>query len=339
MLTLENRISAFAQLGDYLRHLPLEERQYLARRAGQHNNFFDEPNVSAALDGLAQMLQRDQLEAWLANYDIPETIAAPKKVGVVMAGNIPAVGFHDALCILISGHILQAKPSSDDPFLVPHLLEKLVEIEPGFQEYVQLVPMLKTADAIIATGSDNTARYFEYYFAKRPHIIRKNRTSVAVLTGNETREELTNLGDDMLRYYGLGCRNVSKAYVPEGYDFTPLFEAIEYKKEVVNHHKYQNNYDYNKSIYLVNGVPHLDNGFLMVTESRQLVSPISVLFYETYQDAADLRQKLAAVQEKLQCVVSKEGLWENSFQFGQAQCPSVSDYADGVDTLAFLLKL
>ncbi len=319
--------------------MPKEEREYLARRAGQHNNFFDGPNVSAALTGLAHMLQPEQLEAWLAKYDVPETNDAPKKVGVVMAGNIPAVGFHDALCILLSGHILLAKPSSDDPFLVPHLLEKLVELEPDFAPMIHFVPMLKEADAIIATGSDNTARYFEYYFAKRPHIIRKNRTSVAVLTGQETKEELAALGDDLLRYYGLGCRNVSKAYVPEGYDFIPFFEAIEYKADIVDFHKYRNNYDYNKSIYLVNGVPHLDNGFLMVTESEQLVSPISVMFYETYKDENDLRQKLTAVQEKLQCVVSKEGIWEKSFAFGQAQCPGVDDYADGVDTLAFLLKL
>ncbi|MFC6997539.1 acyl-CoA reductase [Rufibacter roseus] len=339
MLTLENRLTAFIKLGDYLRDLPLEEREYLARRAGQHNNFFDLPNVSAALDGIASMLQADQLRTWIGQYNFPETNEAPKKVGVVMAGNIPAVGFHDALCILLSGHILQAKPSSDDPFLLPHLLSKLVEIEPAFQEQIQLVQMLKESDAIIATGSDNTARYFEYYFAKRPHIIRKNRTSIAVLTGEETQEELAALGDDILRYYGLGCRNVAKAYVPEGYDFTPFFEAIEYKKEVVNHHKYQNNYDYNKSIFLVNAVPHLDNGFLMVTESQQLVSPISVLFYETYTDEQDLREKVAGVQEKLQCIVSKNADWENSFSFGQAQCPAVSDYADGVDTMEFLLKL
>ncbi|MFB9863850.1 acyl-CoA reductase [Rufibacter immobilis] len=339
MLTLENRISAFIKLGDYLRNLPEEEREYLARRAGQHNNFFDLPNVSAALDGLAGMLEKEQLQRWVAAYDLPQVNENPKKVGVVMAGNIPAVGFHDALCILLAGHVLQAKPSSEDPFLLPHLLGKLVEIEPGFEPQIQLVQMLKDSEAIIATGSDNTARYFEYYFAKRPHIIRKNRTSVAVLTGEETKEELTALGDDILRYYGLGCRNVAKAYVPEGYNFTPFFEALEYKKEVVNHHKYQNNYDYNKSIYLVNGVPHLDNGFLMVTESKQLVSPISVLFYETYATKQDLAQKLEGVQEKLQCVVSKEGDWENSFSFGQAQCPAVSDYADGIDTMEFLKKL
>ncbi|GAB2547994.1 acyl-CoA reductase [Rufibacter soli] len=339
MLSFKNRLSAFIKLGDYLRHLPQEEPEYLARRAGQHNNFFDLPNVSAALDGIAHMLQPEQLENWVAQYDIPETQPNPKKVGVVMAGNIPAVGFHDALCILLSGHILLAKPSSDDPFLVKHLLDKLIELDDRFGTQVQFVPMLKESDAIIATGSDNTARYFEYYFAKRPHIIRKNRTSVAVLTGQETKEELSALGDDILRYYGLGCRNVAKAYVPEGYDFTPFFEALEYKKDVVDHHKYRNNYDYNKSILLVNGVPHLDNGFLMVTESKQLVSPISVLFYETYVNDQDLREKLEQVQEKLQCVVSKEGVWEKSFAFGQAQCPAVSDYADGVDTLEFLLTL
>ncbi|WP_317165580.1 acyl-CoA reductase [Nibribacter ruber] len=337
MMTLENRLSAFVALGDYLRALTEEELEYLARRTGQFNNFFDLPNVSSALDGIAHMLQREPLEKWVANYDFSHIM--PKKVGVVMAGNIPAVGFHDALCILLSGHILQAKLSSDDPFLVKHLLDKLTELEDRFGAQIQYVDMLKESDAIIATGSDNTARYFEYYFAKRPHIIRKNRTSVAVLTGEETQEELASLGDDILRYYGLGCRNVAKAYVPEGYDFTPFFEAMEYKKDVVDHHKYRNNYDYNKSILLVNRVEHLDNGFLMVTESKNLVSPISVLFYETYKDSEDLKAKLTEVQDKLQCVVSKEGAWKNSFSFGQAQCPSVTDYADGVDTMAFLAKL
>lgn len=339
MLPLANRLSAFHSLGDYIRQLSPETRSTIARQAGQHNSFFDEANVSAALDGIAAMLQKEELENWLSPYAVPETNASPQKVGVVMAGNIPAVGFHDALCILISGHTLLAKPSSSDPFLLPHLLEKLVEIEPAFASQIKIVPMLKDADAIIATGSDNTARYFEYYFAKRPHIIRKNRTSVAVLTGLETPEELAALGDDILRYYGLGCRNVAKAYVPQGYDFVPFFEAIEDQKGIADFHKYRNNYDYNKSIYLVNGVPHLDNGFLMVTESEQLVSPISVLFYETYISDQELEHKLAAVQEKIQCVVSKEGRWPNSFAFGQAQCPTLQDYADGVDTMAFLLQL
>jgi hypothetical protein len=256
-----------------------------------------------------------------------------------MAGNIPLVGFHDFLSVLISGHFLLAKLSSDDDVLMRKLANMLVAIEPAFANNFEFVDLLKEADAIIATGSDNTARYFEYYFSKRPHIIRKNRTSVGILTGHEETEDLRNLGEDIFRYYGLGCRNVSKVFVPEGYTFDKLFEANEHRQNILEHHKYHNNYDYNKSILLVNREPHFDNGFLLITPSQQLVSPISVLFYETFSSLHDLRAKLTAVKDKLQCVVSAHGWLEGSIPFGQAQCPMVWDYADGVDTLNFLQKL
>ncbi|WP_299703792.1 acyl-CoA reductase [uncultured Pontibacter sp.] len=336
-MTLENRIEAFVKLGKQLQDMTPEERKALSLIAQAKNPWFDEANVSAALQGIITLLDEQYLREWLYPYHLKQV--TPKKVGVVMAGNIPMVGFHDFMSVLLSGHFLLAKLSSDDDVLMRRLASMLVGIEPAFANQFEFVDMLKEADAIIATGSDNTARYFEYYFAKRPHIIRKNRTSIGVLTGHEEEEELRALGNDIFQYFGLGCRNVSKVYVPEGYTFDKLYEANEHYKTIIEHHKYHNNYDYNKSILLVNRVPHFDNGFLLVQPSEQLVSPISVLFYETFTSLPDLRQKLAAVKDKTQCVVSAHGWLEGSISFGDAQCPMPWDYADGVDTMAFLQKL
>lgn len=336
-MTLENRIEAFIKLGKQLQEMTPDDRKALSFIAQAKNPWFDEANVSAALQGIITLLDEQYLREWLYPYHLKQV--TPKKVGVVMAGNIPMVGFHDFLSVLLSGHHLLAKLSSDDDVLMRRLASMLVAIEPAFANQFEFVDMLKEADAIIATGSDNTARYFEYYFAKRPHIIRKNRTSIGVLTGHEEQDDLHALGNDIFQYYGLGCRNVSKVYVPEGYTFDKLFEANEDHKNILDHHKYQNNYDYNKSILLVNRVPHFDNGFLLVQQSEQLVSPISVLFYETFTSLPDLRHKLAAVKEKTQCVVSAHGWLEGSIPFGDAQCPMPWDYADGVDTMAFLQKL
>ncbi|MCC9136248.1 acyl-CoA reductase [Pontibacter silvestris] len=336
-MTLENRIEAFVQLGKQLQSLPPEERTALAQMASARNPWFDKDNVSFALDGIVTLLNEQYLREWLYPYHLKQV--SPKKVGVVMAGNIPMVGFHDFLAVLISGHYLMAKLSSDDEMLIKYIANMLVAIEPAFANNFEFVDLLKEADAIIATGSDNTARYFEYYFASRPHIIRKNRTSFGILTGHEEQDDLKALGEDIFRYYGLGCRNVSKFFVPEGYVFDKFFEANEHHNTLLNHHKYQNNYDYNKSLLLVNRVPHFDNGFLLVTESDQTVSPISVLFYETFSSLSNLRQKLSGAKDKIQCVVSAHGWFEGSIPFGEAQNPMVWDYADGVDTLDFLQKL
>ncbi|MDX5348641.1 MAG: acyl-CoA reductase [Hymenobacteraceae bacterium] len=336
-MTLEQRIKAFVALGTELKALTPEQLTELAAKAAGVNVWFDEPNVINAFNGIIALLDEQHLRDWLFPYQFNKV--SPKKVGVVMAGNVPMVGFHDMMSVLLAGHTLLAKLSSDDPHLIKYLAQRLVEIEPRFADKIQFVDLLKEADAFIATGSDNTARYFEYYFSKKPHIIRKNRTSVAILTGHETKEELEALGHDVFQYYGLGCRNVAKVFVPEGYTFDKFYEAIEANNIMIEHHKYRNNYDYNKSILLVNRVPHFDNGFLLISESSQLVSPISVLHYETFKDQQDLKQKLDAVQEKLQVVVSSHGWYENSIPFGSAQCPMVWDYADGVDTMAFLLNL
>ncbi|QNF33711.1 acyl-CoA reductase [Adhaeribacter swui] len=337
-MTLENRLQAFIKLGQQLQSLSPDQVQELAQQARRYNAWFDEPNVQQALTSIASQLNEAQLRAWLANYPVTTTVQ-PRKVGVVMAGNIPLVGFHDLLTVLLSGNYLYAKLSSEDTFLPKWLVQQLISIEPDFKDFVLFVDLLKDVDAVIATGSDNTARYFEYYFAKKPHIIRRNRSSVAVLTGFESPEELAKLGNDIFQYYGLGCRNVSKMLVPEGFTVDTLLKSLEPFKWVMHHHKYANNYDYNRSILLVNQTPHFDNGFLLLTENKQLVSPISVVHLEYYQDQKDLKQKLAAQGDKIQCVVSALGWYENSVPFGEAQCPTVNQYADNVDTLAFLLSL
>ncbi|GAB3829543.1 acyl-CoA reductase [Pontibacter rugosus] len=336
-MTLENRIEAFVKLGKQLQNLTPAERQEWAYTAASRNVWFTEENVSFALNGLIMMLDEQYLREWLYPYFLKQV--TPKKVGIVMAGNIPMVGFHDFLSVLISGHHLLAKLSSDDEVLIKRLANMLIGIEPAFANHIEFVHLLKESDAIIATGSDNTARYFEYYFASRPHIIRKNRTSLGVLTGHEEEDDLRALGEDFFRYYGLGCRNVSKVFVPEGYKFDRFFEANEYRSTILDLHKYQNNYDYNKSILLVNQVPHFDNGFMLVQQSQNLVSPISVLFFDTFTSLDDLQEKLTAVKDKTQVVVSANGWLDGSIPFGEAQRPMVWDYADGVNTLDFLYKL
>ncbi len=306
--------------------------------ARSRNGWFVPENTLLALQKIAQnYLDKDKLTQFLDIYEEKNT---EKKVGVVMAGNVPAVGFHDALCVLLSGHKLLAKLSKDDTPLMLFLLETLKKLEPEFKNAIQIVDRINEADAYIATGSDNTARYFEYYFAQKPHIIRKNRTAVAILNGEESKEELAGLGEDILRYFGLGCRNVSKVYTPEGYDFSRLFEVLGDKRDFyANHHKYFNNYEYNRSILLVNQTPHFDNGFLMFTESDAIVSPLSVVYYQNYESIPQLVSLLESQREKIQCIVANSDKFPGSVPFGKAQSPGLNDYADGVDTMAFLSKL
>jgi hypothetical protein len=332
----QKRIKSLIELGRYLSETPLTDIVY---RANGKNNWFTVDNVMNSLHAIGtQFLDETKLLNWLSGYDLAKTTS--QKVGVVMAGNIPAVGFHDALCVLAAGHKLMAKLSADDTVLMSFLLDKLIEIEPEWANYVQIVERMNDADAVIATGSDNTARYFDYYFAKKPHIIRRNRTSVGVLNGQESSDELAQLGNDVLQYFGLGCRNVSKVYVPVGYEFSPFYESIESLSSIYcNHHKYFNNYEYNRSVLLVNREVHFDNGFLMLRPSQTLVSPISVLFYEEYESTAQLNALIDAQVDKIQCVVSQNGWVANSLPFGQAQTPSLTDYADGVDTMEFLVGL
>ena len=331
-MQLEDRIRAFSALGIKIRELPEETIQELAQKAKAANGWFSPESVQNALQGIAFMLEEEKLRQWCSRYALETDF--PKIVGIIMAGNIPLVGFHDLLSVLISGNFAAIKPSSDDTVLVQTLLDWMVEIEPRFRKNIEMREKLTEVEAVIATGSDNTARYFEYYFGHVQHIIRKNRTSVAILTGKETPEDFQKLGEDIFSYYGLGCRNVSKVYTPEGYDLREVFPHLELYNEVVHHHKYRNNYDYNKSIYLVNKTPHLDTGFLLVTTSDELVSPISVLFHQAYTSEKELLGILEAKKEKIQCIVGTDHI-----PFGTAQRPELWDYADEVDTMAFLQNL
>ncbi|MBD2767807.1 acyl-CoA reductase [Hymenobacter sp. BT664] len=331
------RLAAFVALGQRLTTISPDELTRLAARARSQNGWFDEPNVQAAVTGIAHLLAEEPLRHWAARY--PPEPTTVRQVGVVMAGNIPLVGFHDLLCVLLSGHKLLAKLSADDTVSMTWVIEELTRLEPRFADFIQVLPRLNAADAFIATGSDNTARYFEFYFGKKPHLIRRNRTSVAVLTGQETPGELARLGPDIFQYYGLGCRNVSKLFVPTGYDFVPLLDALQTCEGVLNHHKYNNNYDYNKSILLVNGEPHFDNGFLLVRPSTALVSPISMVFYAEYASEIELVDQLTDIAAQTQCVVSAGGRFAGSQPFGRAQSPAVDEYADRVDTMAFLAQL
>lgn len=340
------RLQTFVTLGDYLRSADTRpELEEIAQRAYYKNNWFTPDNVLRALQAIAnEFLTADKLNAWIQAYS-PAEPAHPKVIGVVMAGNIPAVGFHDMLCVLISGHKLLAKLSNQDFVLIHFLIQKLKEINPGFKSLIEEAERLNKADAYIATGSNNTARYFDYYFGKKPHIIRRNRTSVGILLGEEDENAFVDLGHDISDYYGLGCRNVSTILVPEDYDFTPLLRTLEPNVSTyLNNHKYQNNYDYNKSIYLINAVPHYDNGYLLLTENDGLVSPISVLYYQTYRTQDDAAAWLTERADRIQVVASAksssgQGWYPGSVPFGQTQFPGLSDYADGVDTMAFLSKL
>ncbi|TAH01936.1 MAG: acyl-CoA reductase [Sphingobacteriales bacterium] len=333
----EDKIIAFSLLGDFLR-TPNHAFKAIIDNAQNHNAWFTPTEVNKAVTALGNMLNKSDLIQWLSNH--PEN-TNPQNVGLVLAGNLPLVGFHDVLCVLASGNKALIKLSSNDNQLLIAVLEQLFIIEPRFKPLVNIVFKLENFNAIIATGSNNTSRYFEHYFGQVPNIIRKARNTVAVLTGNETAQELHLLGNDIFSYFGLGCRNVSKLFVPEGYIFNFFFESIESFNLIINHHKYNNNYDYNKSIYLVNKVPHLDNGFLLLTQNNALCSPLAVMYYQTYVNIADLEQQINANLAKLQVVVSNTKLTTQVgvVNFGESQHPKLWDYADGVNTMEFLALL
>jgi len=332
-MNLEHRISAFVKLGNHLSNLSDEAFETLALNARSENPWFTAENVKRSLTGITQYLKEDKLRQWTSAYTLNP--AKPKEVALVLAGNIPLVGFHDLLCVLISGHHAQVKLSSKDSKLIQYLIKHLIWLEPAFEQTIIVKEnKLENFDAVIATGSDNSARYFEYYFGKYPNIIRKNRSSCVILSGNESVEEIDALGEDIFSYFGLGCRNVSKAFVPKGYDLAKILSRWEAYKDIIHHHKYCNNYDYQKSILLVNLIPFLDNGFILLQQNQKLVSPISVLYYEYYTDQADLENKLKEHSEKIQCIVGTQK--PATIPFGSAQYPEVWDYADNVDTLKFL---
>jgi hypothetical protein len=352
-MDLQQRINAFVKLGEFLSqfsNIGIKKKEGIANNdlffegfiqqitlAEAHNGWFTKDNIVFALNNWSHALELNNLKQWLEPYDIKKVNT--KKVAIIMAGNIPLVGFHDFLSVILSGHKVIIKQSSNDKFLLPYLSKYLESVEPEFKGAIEFTEnRLTNFDAVIATGSNNTARYFEYYFKNKPSIIRNNRNSVAILTGNETENELKNLSEDIFRYFGLGCRNVSKLFVPEKYDFQDYFKAIYDWNPIINKAKYANNYDYNKAVYLMSEFKMLENGFLMIKEDERYSSPIATLFYEYYESIEVLNKKLKKDANQIQCIVSNN-LFDSHIPFGKTQKPELWDYADNLDTIAFLLKI
>ena len=351
-MTLENRINAFVNLGEFLSQFStksIKKKPNILhndlffdvfntqiKRSKEVNGWFDENNVLFSLESWSKSLTKENLAFWTKNYSFNNQ---QKTIAIIMAGNIPLVGFHDFLCTLISGHKALVKLSSNDKHFIPLIAKFLEYQDASFKDLISITDeKLTNFDATIATGSNNTARYFEYYFGKKPHIIRKNRNSAAILTGKESQEELELLGEDIFRYYGLGCRSVSKLFVPKSYNFDAFFKAMFKFKDVINYKKYQNNYDYNKAVYLMSLFKLQENGFLTLKEDENYASPIATLFYEFYDSEETLKEKLKNDSEKIQCLVGNYANFE-TVNFGETQQPKLWDYADGVDTLSFLTSL
>ncbi|OSY89179.1 acyl-CoA reductase [Tenacibaculum holothuriorum] len=352
METIQKRVKAFSKLGDFLSQFSqqgITEKKdiefndlffggfkHQLKLAKENNSWFTEENLLFATENWSKALTIEQLDKWLETTSFSTT---PKQVAIIMAGNIPLVGFHDFLSVLIAGHSVLVKQSSNDKHLLPFLAKYLEYVEPDFKGKIQFTEgKLTDFDAVIATGSNNTARYFEYYFKDKPSIIRKNRNSVAVLTGNETSTDFDNLSEDVFRYFGLGCRSVSKLFVPKGYNFDDFFKGMFTQKEIINNVKYANNYDYNKAVYLMSEFDMLENGFLMIKEDESYASPIATVFYEYYDNDDDLKIKLYEERDNIQCIVANNFL-PNEIKFGQTQHPNLWDYADGVNTIEFLATI
>ncbi len=352
-MQLQQRINAFVKLGDFLGQFAPENihkkddiefnvvffdgLKHQIKLAEEHNGWFTNENILFSLKNWSKLLNNKLLNDWLLKYDLNKD--KPRNVAIIMAGNIPLVGFHDFLSVLLSGHSVLVKQSSNDKHLLPYLAKYLEHVEPGFKGRITFTEnKLENFDAVIATGSNNTARYFEYYFKGKPSIIRNNRNSVAILKGNESEEDLKNLSEDIFRYYGLGCRNVSKLFVPKRYNFDNFFKAMYHWHPIINKAKYANNYDYNKAVYLMSEFDLLENGFLMLKEDDAYSSPIATMFYEFYENKEELQNKINSDKTHIQCVVSS-GFSKNEISFGQTQKPSLDDYADNVDTIDFLLRI
>lgn len=315
------------------------ELYHSLQSASQFNPWFTPASIAFAFHSWKQVLTPEAIRTWIKVYIDGKQDSEPKKIAVIMAGNIPIVGFHDFMCVLISGNNFIGKLSSEDKILLPALADELCRIRPAFTKMIHFTEStLKDFDAIIATGSNNTARYFEYYFSKYQHIIRKNRNGIAVLSGNENEQSLKKLGSDICMYFGLGCRNVSKVFIPSGFDTKRLFAAIEpYKTALYDHFKYMNNHSYQRSIYLLNKTPHLDNDVLILSESGQYSSPIPVLYYQFYENIETLKQQLQLDDELIQCIATDTYTGNKTVPLGGTQSPGLADYADGIDTMKFIL--
>ena len=355
-MTLDQKISSFTALGEIIRAYATNSepkslesakwercRQLIEKamkEAEIENPWFTQDHILQSLRYWGENLTKERLNNWLEPYREQILITSnEKRVGVVMAGNIPMVGFHDLLSVLMSGHLLVARLSSQDSILIPALMECLILLEPVWNDKMELAHgEIGLVDAIIATGSNNTSRYFERYFGKYPNIIRKNRSGVAVLTGKESQKELEGLASDLCSYFGLGCRSVSKLYLPQSYDFNPLYQALLTYQEFFNHSKYRNNLDYYKSLYMANRTQFLDGGFYLLVEHEQLATPASIIHYEYYSDISSVIHSLAEHHDQIQCVVSSSSEINAAISPGSAQDPALNDYADGANTLQFLLE-
>ena len=353
-MNLNQRIEAFTKLGEFLKQFNTQKIEQTdnselgnlffdafkmqIERAQEFNGWFTKENVLKAFESWSIALTKENLTQWTRNYTFKKEFE-PKKVAIIMAGNIPLVGFHDFLSVLISGHNTIIKQSSNDKYFLPLIAKFLEHSNPAFKNKISFTEeKLTQFEAVIATGSNNTARYFEHYFGKYPNIIRKNRNSVAILTGKETKEELEALGEDIFQYFGLGCRSVSKIFVPKNYNFDLLFNALYKYNNIINYKKYENNYDYNKAVYIMSLFNVLENGFVMLKEDKSYASPIATLFYEYYDSFENILTKLDSEKADIQCIACNENV-VNFVKLGETQHPKLWNYADDVDTIEFLLKL
>lgn len=339
MKSIQSRVSTICELGTFFKTIlnqDFETSDFHSKlkQAEIQNQWFTPDNLNYCLKQWSEVLTEEKITNWLEKYNATKN---PKTVGIIMAGNIPLVGLHDLISVLLSGHNALVKTSSKDDVLMSMVIDFLKDTNHELSNSIQKTEKLNMQDAVIATGSNNTARYFEYYFSKIPHIIRKNRTGIAILNGDESNVDLKNLADDIFSYFGLGCRNITKLYLPENYNLNQLFEAFFDWKDIIHHTKYANNYEYNRAIYLLNKDEFLDNNFVILKRSEHLHSPIGVVYYSYYNDLKLLKEELVQKQDKIQCVVSNRSLnFENSIGFGQSQKPGLSDYADGIDVMSFL---
>jgi len=331
-MNIQQRIELLARLGKYM--APGEpEWEEIKSRAFQENSWFIPEFINLASTNIvAKFLDETRLYDWASHYNL-DTPSTPKNIGLVMAGNLPLVGFHDFLCVFIAGHRQTIKLSSKDSILLAYLLQKCYEIAPATQNLISVSDSLKGCNAYIATGSNRSARHFEYYFSKYPHIIRHNKTSVAILTGKETKEDLENLADDICLFFGFGCRNVTKLLVPEGYNFDSLLTAMNKYGYFIEHNKYANNYDYRLAILMLDRRPYITNGSILLSEASSIFSPISMLHYEYYKDTEEI-EELLKLKDDIQCIAGSKNV-----PYGNTQLPSLFDYADGVDTMSFLSSL
>lgn len=353
-MTIQDRIQLFVHLGEILglvsaRKFDTEDQdkndlaqilEEAIKNATDSNGWFTDEFVRIAMKSWADALTRENLQQWLDHYEISESLSQ-KTIAVIMAGNIPMVGFHDLLCILLSGFRLKIKLSHSDEVLMKAIVNVLVRINPDLSDRISLADnKLSAFNAVIATGSNNSVRYFDHYFAKYPNIIRGNRTSIAVLTGNETVEQLNGLADDICLYFGLGCRNVTHVFIPEGYDPGTLLKINEkYAEKLMSGKKYANNYMYNKAILHLNLEVHYDSGFMLLHESDQLFSTVSVLNYSFYKNVEEILSIIQMNSDQIQAVVSISDELQKNIQPGSAQFPRLWDYADDIDTMHFLNSL